>query len=90
MPFENGTFDQCQQLGITPIAWCPLDGVVYPAWGNTFSVDDEQRISREIYRQAEKYQLEPWQLALAWLLKHPANICPIIGSTRPQRIIDAK
>ncbi|MBL4910895.1 MAG: aldo/keto reductase [Alteromonadaceae bacterium] len=88
--FENGTLDQCQQLGITPIAWCPLGGVVYPAWGNTFSVDDEQRINREINLQAEKYNVEPWQLILAWLLKHPANICPIIGSTTPQRIVAAK
>ncbi len=32
----------------------------------------------------------PWQLILAWLLKHPANICPIIGSTTPERIVAAK
>jgi predicted oxidoreductase len=25
-------------------------------------------------------------LALAWLLKHPAGIVPIIGSTQPERI----
>lgn len=88
--FENGTLDQCQQLGITPIAWCPLGGVVYPAWGNTFSRDDEQRISVEVAQQAEKYQVESWVLILAWLLKHPANICPIIGSTTPERIVAAK
>ena len=87
---ENGTLDQCQQQGITPIAWCPLGGVVYPAWGNTFSAEDEQRIANEINAQAEKYHVEPWQLILAWLLKHPANICPIIGSTTPERIIAAK
>jgi predicted oxidoreductase len=27
---------------------------------------------------------------LAWLLKHPAGISPIIGSTTPARICDAK
>lgn len=88
--FENGTLDQCQQLDITPIAWCPLGGVVYPAWGNTFSVEDDQRISAEVILQAEKYSVEPWILILAWLLKHPANICPIIGSTTPDRIFAAK
>jgi len=87
---ENGTLDQCQQLGITPIAWCPLGGVVYPAWGNTFSKEDEQRINTEIVQQAEKYKVETWQLILAWLLKHPAKICPIIGSTTPERIVAAK
>jgi predicted oxidoreductase len=86
----DGTLDQCQQLGITPIAWCPLGGVAYPAWGNTFSVADEQRIKIELAEQSEKYKCLPWQLILAWLLKHPANISPIIGSTMPERIIAAK
>lgn len=88
--FSDGTLDQCQQLGITPIAWCPLGGVVYPAWGNTFSKEDELRIKAELTRQAQSYQCQTWQLILAWLLKHPANICPIIGSTTPERIIAAK
>lgn len=88
--FSDGTLDQCQQLGITPIAWCPLGGVIYPAWGNTFSTADEQRIETELSQQALKYNCEPWQLILAWLLKHPANICPIIGSTTAERILAAK
>lgn len=86
----DGTLDQCQQLGITPIAWCPLGGVAYPAWGNTFTAADEQRIEIELTRQAEQYSCSPWQLILGWLLKHPANICPIIGSTTPERIVAAK
>lgn len=86
----DGTLDQCQQLGITPIAWCPLGGVAYPAWGNTFSPADEQRIESELALQADKYNCQPWQLILAWLLKHPANISPIIGSTTPDRIVAAK
>jgi len=86
----DGTLDQCQQLGITPIAWCPLGGVAYPAWGNTFSTADEERIEIELAQQAKKYNCLPWQLILAWLLKHPANISPIIGSTTPERIVAAK
>lgn len=88
--FTDGTLDQCQQLGITPIAWCPLGGVVYPAWGNTFSNHDQVRIETELAQQARRYDCQPWQLILAWLLKHPANICPIIGSTTPERIHAAK
>ena len=67
-----------------------LGGVAYSAWGNTFSVNDELRIENELNKQAEKHQCQPWQVVLAWLLKHPANICPIIGSTTPERIIAAK
>ena len=86
----DGTLDQCQTLGITPLAWCPLGGVTYSAWGNTFTAEDEQRIECELTQQAEQYQCARWQVILAWLLKHPANICPIIGSTTPERIIAAK
>ncbi len=83
---EDSTLDYCQQHKILPIAWCPLGGVAYSAWGNTFSGDDESRIEAEIAYQCRKYQCQNWQLILAWLLKHPAKIIPIIGSTTPSRI----
>ena len=82
----DGTLDQCQQENISPQAWCPLGGVVYQAWGNTFSPDDETRIQREFERQAAKYNTENWIVMLAWLLKHPAQIFPIIGTTNSDRI----
>jgi len=87
---SDGTLDQCQRLTMTPQAWCPLAGVAYPAWGNTFTTADEQRIRTELRRQCEKYGVEDWIIALAWLLKHPAGISPIIGSTTPERIEAAK
>ena len=70
----DGTLDQCQRLGITPQAWCPLAGVAYPAWGNTFTAADEQRLGAELRRQCEKYEVEDWVIALAWLLKHPLSV----------------
>ena len=82
----DGTLDQCQQEKISPMAWCPLGGVAYPAWGNTFSAEDEARIRGEFDRQAENYGEEPWVVMLAWLLRHPSGILPIIGSTNPERI----
>lgn len=82
----NGVLDQCQQFGITPMAWCPLAVVAYQAWGNTFSEQQQQAILHELKHQAEYYQTQPWLIALAWLLKHPAKICPIIGSVNSERI----
>jgi predicted oxidoreductase len=83
---EDGTLNYCQQHHLTPIAWCPLGGVAYPAWGSTFTPAQEQRINSEITQQAEKYNTQPWIIAFAWLLKHPAKIFPVVGSTTPQRI----
>ncbi len=87
---EDGTLDQCQRMQITPMAWCPIAGVAYPAWGNTFTAEDEARIREEIERQCGIYEVEDWVIALAWLLRHPARILPIVGSTTPARIATAK
>jgi predicted oxidoreductase len=38
---------------------------------------------------AAQYGVTRSAVALAWLLKHPADIVPIVGSTNPQRIRDA-
>jgi len=84
--FVDGTLDQCQELIISPMAWCPLGGVVYPAWGRTLTEEQTGRIQTELVLQAERYETEPWIVILAWLLRHPAGILPIVGSTRPSRI----
>lgn len=86
---RDGTLDQCQEIGVSPMAWCPIGGVAYPAWGNTFSPEDEARIKAEVDRQATKYGVEDWVLILAWILKLPARVLPIIGSTTPERIRSA-
>lgn len=86
---SDGTLDLCQELGITPQSWAPVAGIVRPALNNRFTPEDEQRIHAEINRQAERYNLEDWIVMLAWLLKHPAKICPILGTTNPERIHNA-
>lgn len=86
---SDGTLEQCQQLRMTPQAWCPVAGIAYPAWGNTFTAADEKRVSREVATQAQKYTCGETSIALAWLLRHPAAILPIIGSTTPRRIAEA-
>jgi len=83
---EDGTLNQCLELGISPEAWCPLGGVAYPAWGNTFTPQDEERIRNELQRQSEIYGAEPWVVILAWILAHPSNIFAIIGTTTPERV----
>jgi len=85
----DGTLDQCQELNVTPMAWCPLGGVVYPAWGGILSEEQSRRIQNELASQARKYDAEPWIVIMAWLLRHPAGIVPIVGSTQPDRITAA-
>ncbi len=88
-PFIDGTLDQCQELDVRPQAWCPLAGIGYPPWGAHASESQWQAIRTELARQSERYGLAPAELALAWLLRHPARIMPLLGSTSPERIRSA-
>jgi predicted oxidoreductase len=85
-PMEDGVFDQCMRERITAQSWCPLGGVAYPAWDNTFGEVTQAAVDREVAAQAEKYGCDKAALILAWILKHPAGILPVLGSMNPQRI----
>jgi len=74
--FFNGDLDVLQEHDASAMAWSPLGG------GNLMIGD------REWFGKAAKYNASYAQLSLAWLLKHVA-IFPVIGTTQPDRIIEA-
>jgi len=71
----DGSLDALMKRRTSPMAWSPLGG------GNL--VQDE---TNPLFAKSSDYQATPVQLALAWLLKHPSVIFPVIGTTRPERI----
>ncbi len=75
--FENQNINFIQSKGISPMAWSPLAG------GKIISPVDEKskRIQKGLFKIQEKYPaFSIDQIALAWLLMHPAGIQPILGS----------
>jgi predicted oxidoreductase len=82
-PFLDGTIDQCQQLRLCPMAWSPLGG------GSLFRETDAQSVRLRQTLTAVGQELGNAsidQVALAWLLTHPAQILPILGSGNLERI----
>ena len=89
-PFEDGTLDQCQAMNITPLAWSPLGGGLLGD-GATELLPGQQGykpapIVAVVDAIATARGTSRTSIALAWLLKHPAKIIPIIGSSNPERI----
>ena len=88
--FEDGTLNQCQQNKITPMAWSPLAGG-YLGDGKSNVLPSQEKykpikIRRRLDTLAREFGTSRSAIALAWLLKHPSNIIPIIGTTKPSRI----
>ncbi len=83
-PLFDGTLDLAQELGMTPMAWSPLAGG--RLMGAAGSDEKIARIQAELDRIADQNNCGRDAIILAWLLAHPANIVPIIGSQNSDRI----
>jgi len=85
-PFTNGMLDHCMQYQIVPMAWAPLGGGILN--------DDSHPRFRSIVSTAtllaDKYETGINEILLAWLHRHPSGILPVIGTTKIERLIQAK
>jgi predicted oxidoreductase len=75
-PIFDGTLDVMLKHRVCPMAWSPLGG------GKVMS-------NQSLWSKKEKYSCTETQLSLAWLLRHPAGIFPVIGTTQPERIAES-
>jgi predicted oxidoreductase len=89
MGVGDGTLDQCMAMGMTPLAYSPLGAGVLARPAQENESPKLQAIRSELQAQAEKYSATPTQVALAWLLAHPAGIIPLVGSANPDHIREA-
>lgn len=86
-PFLDGSLDLCVQKEIKPMIWSPLGG------GKVFTnLEDEQIIRiREVCTKIGKkygnYGID--QILIAWLLKHPSAMLPVLGTSKISRIESA-
>lgn len=83
-PMTNGTLDFMKVKKITAMAWSPL-GSVFKT-----SSPEQDRLDQVVSRLAEKTELTPAQLLLAWLVRHPMGIIPVVGTTDLLRLSDLK
>lgn len=81
---HDGTLDYMMVNNIKPMAWSPLGSVFKEETAQTL------RIKNQLEILSEKYQATADQLLLAWILKHPSGIIPVIGTTNMERMTAAQ
>ena len=77
--FTNGDLAYLQECGVPPMAWSPLAG------GALFS-QENKRLHDALQKMAEAQSVDVGAVAVAWLLAHPANIIPVLGTNNLERI----
>jgi predicted oxidoreductase len=81
----TGLLDYCRLHDILVQAWSPIGGgrLLRAATGET---EPPSGAAALVAQFAAEKTTTPEAILLAWILRHPAGIQPVFGSTRPERI----
>ncbi|MGV8939252.1 MAG: aldo/keto reductase [Allorhizobium sp.] len=77
--FTNGDLAFLQERVIAPMAWSPLGG------GSLFD-GSRPELMAALNRIAGEQNVDTAAVSVAWLLRHPANILPVLGTNSLPRI----
>lgn len=83
---DGSILDYCRLNDITIQAWSPFQ---YGFFDGVFLNSDKfPELNKVIDRIALEYHVSNSAIATAWIMRHPAHIQPIVGTTNPQRVKD--
>ncbi len=81
---DGGVLDYCRLNDITIQPWSPMQ---YGFFEGCF-IDNEKfpELNETMGKIAEKYDISKTALAIAWILRHPARMQPVTGTTNLMRL----
>jgi predicted oxidoreductase len=83
---DEGVLDYCRLNDITIQPWSPFQ---YGFFEGVFLGNDKfPELNQKIDEIAEKYEVSNTTIAIAWLLRHPAQMQPVTGTMNINRIKD--
>lgn len=83
---DGSVLDYCRVKDITIQAWSPFQR---PAWQGPFIGSDAYpELNKVLDELAEQYGVTPTTIAAAWILRHPAHMQLIAGTTSEQRLTE--
>lgn len=82
---DGGILDYCRLKDITIQAWSPFQ---YGFFEGIFLGNNEKypELNKSLEEISQKYDTTPTAIATAWILRHPANIQMIAGTTNTERM----
>ncbi|WP_375399156.1 aldo/keto reductase family oxidoreductase [uncultured Amnibacterium sp.] len=85
---DNGILDYSRLHGITLQAWSPFQAGFFTG---TFIGDREHYadLNDVLDELAAKYDVTPTGIATAWITRHPADMQVVLGTTKPERVLQA-
>lgn len=85
---DNGILDYARLNGITLQAWSPYQAGFFTG---TFIGDREHyaELNEALDDLAAQYDVTPTGIATAWITRHPADMQVILGTTKPERVLQA-
>ncbi|MEH7382097.1 aldo/keto reductase [Bacillus sp. JJ1533] len=84
---DGDVLDYCRLNEITIQPWSPFQ---YGYFEGPFLGNEKcPELNKKIDEIAEKYGVSNTTIAIAWLLRHPANMQPIIGTMNIERLKDS-
>lgn len=83
---DGSVLDYCRLNDITIQPWSPFQ---YGFFEGVFLGSDKfPELNQTIDKIAEKYEVSNTTIAIAWLLRHPAHMQPVIGTMNIERLKD--
>ena len=83
---DGSVLDYCRLNNITIQPWSPFQ---YGFFEGAFLGSDKfPELNRKLDEIAKKYQVANTTIAVAWLLRHPAQMQPVIGTMNVNRLKD--
>lgn len=83
----GGIVEYCRINGITVQAWSPFQGGFFT--GVFLGNPQYAELNAVIDRLAAAHGVPPIAIATAWIVRHPARMQVVLGTTTPERVTDA-
>ncbi|WP_033153499.1 aldo/keto reductase [Streptococcus equinus] len=84
---DSSIFEYCRLNDVVIQAWSVLQ---FDYFGGVFLGSEKYpELNRVLECLAEKYQVTPSAIAIAWVLRYPAQMQAVIGTTKSERVAQA-